>query len=209
MDRVQQALATLRLGVQATSSDVKQAYRDLVMVWHPDRFPSNSRLRAKAETRLKEINEAYRVLADYRSTKSARGDYRPTDQSSGEPGRATPHSYNARGSDTEKKPFLRRSRWGRADFVAAFIFFAVLVAMTGLSEWVIAFCLFGLFWMAIAVWRNPDWRQEAFAKGYRAYEWGYTRERAERQPLKWRESWLQGWAQALADMPELNPENES
>ncbi len=37
----------------------KQAYRDLVHVWHPDRFGDNLRLRQKAETKLKEINSAY------------------------------------------------------------------------------------------------------------------------------------------------------
>ena len=36
--------------------EVKSAYRDLVNVWHPDRFGHNERLRSKAERHLKEIN---------------------------------------------------------------------------------------------------------------------------------------------------------
>ena len=54
-----------RLGLQrgAAADDVRQAYRDLVKVWHPDRFGSEARLRAKAESQLKEINSAYRTLA--------------------------------------------------------------------------------------------------------------------------------------------------
>ena len=52
------------LGVSpgAGEAEMKQAYRDLVKVWHPDRFPGDARLQAKAQDRLKEINEAYRRI---------------------------------------------------------------------------------------------------------------------------------------------------
>jgi hypothetical protein len=46
----------------ATIPEMRQAYRDLVNVWHPDRFAHNPRLRKKAEEKLKEINQAYRFL---------------------------------------------------------------------------------------------------------------------------------------------------
>jgi hypothetical protein len=45
--------------------DVKQAYRDLAQVWHPDRFSHSDRLQAKAQRNLKRINEAYALLKDY------------------------------------------------------------------------------------------------------------------------------------------------
>lgn len=52
------------LGVSAGASplEVKQAYRDLAKVWHPDRFQDNDRLRKRAEEKLKQINDAYEYL---------------------------------------------------------------------------------------------------------------------------------------------------
>ena len=43
----------------ASLEDAKSAYRDLVQVWHPDRFSHNPSLQKKAEEKLKEINGAY------------------------------------------------------------------------------------------------------------------------------------------------------
>ena len=55
-------LQTLELDQNASDEEIKQAYRDLVMVWHPDRFPHNPRLRQKAEAKLKSFNQAYAHL---------------------------------------------------------------------------------------------------------------------------------------------------
>jgi len=44
--------------------EIKQAWRDLVQVWHPDRFTANERLQHKAQDKLKEVNEAYEALRD-------------------------------------------------------------------------------------------------------------------------------------------------
>lgn len=52
----------LEVAPDATDAELRQAYRDLVNVWHPDRFSHNPRLRRKAEEKLKEINAAYRHL---------------------------------------------------------------------------------------------------------------------------------------------------
>jgi DnaJ domain len=57
-----EALEVLALRPGASPLQIKEAYRDLVKVWHPDRFGSDARLRAKAEEKLQRINEAYRVL---------------------------------------------------------------------------------------------------------------------------------------------------
>jgi len=60
--RANEALEVLGLDDGATAATIKEAYRDLVKVWHPDRFGSDARLREKAEEKLKEINLAYQTL---------------------------------------------------------------------------------------------------------------------------------------------------
>ncbi len=49
----------------ASGAEIKQAYRDLVIVWHPDRFPGNSRLQKIATEKLKEFNLAYQELMEF------------------------------------------------------------------------------------------------------------------------------------------------
>jgi hypothetical protein len=62
-----EALDVLALRPGASAVEIKGAYRDLVKVWHPDRFGSDPRLREKAENKLKQINEAYLVLQSDRT----------------------------------------------------------------------------------------------------------------------------------------------
>jgi curved DNA-binding protein CbpA len=53
---------TLGIEYDAPLSEVRRAYRDMVLVWHPDRFANNDRLQKQATEKLVEINEAYRML---------------------------------------------------------------------------------------------------------------------------------------------------
>ncbi len=57
------ALATFGLTRGATQTEIKDAYRVMAKVWHPDRFQNDEQLRGRAEEKLKEINSAYQVLA--------------------------------------------------------------------------------------------------------------------------------------------------
>lgn len=62
MDDLSKAFLTLGLKGGASPDEIKQAYRDLVKVWHPDRFGHDERLRLIAQEKLKEINGAYEFL---------------------------------------------------------------------------------------------------------------------------------------------------
>lgn len=55
------------LEIEPTDSlkEIKQAYRDIVFVWHPDRMAGNTRVQEKAENKLKRINAAYEKLQTY------------------------------------------------------------------------------------------------------------------------------------------------
>jgi hypothetical protein len=52
----------LDLPYNATLAEIKQAYRELVRIWHPDRYSHDERLQKRATEKLIELNEAYRVL---------------------------------------------------------------------------------------------------------------------------------------------------
>ena len=52
---------TLGISIDASSEDIKKAFRQLAMRYHPDRNPANPK---ETEDKFKEINEAYEVLGD-------------------------------------------------------------------------------------------------------------------------------------------------
>lgn len=55
-------LSELELNEDATPEQIRQAYRDLAKVWHPDRFQDDPRMRAKATEKLRRVIEAYDYL---------------------------------------------------------------------------------------------------------------------------------------------------
>ena len=62
---VHRAYKILGLSPGASKEEVHGAFRDLVQVWHPDRFAHDDRLRQKAQRNVKRINAAFQVLKDY------------------------------------------------------------------------------------------------------------------------------------------------
>jgi len=65
MSDIKKCFEILGLLPGATDEEIKEAVRDLVKVWHPDRFNSDPRLQRKAQEKLKEINEAYEAIKSY------------------------------------------------------------------------------------------------------------------------------------------------
>lgn len=68
VDRCYEALG---LWPGATYDEVRQAYRSLVQVWHPDRFTHNPELQRTAQEKLKVINESYSRLRSRKSAEDA------------------------------------------------------------------------------------------------------------------------------------------
>lgn len=58
-----EALQLLELIPPFTMAELKKAYRQAQMIWHPDRFPANDELHAKALARSKLINEAFSEIS--------------------------------------------------------------------------------------------------------------------------------------------------
>ena len=60
---------------------VKKAYWQLAKVWHPDRFPNDPELQTRANTKLKEVNQAFEILSLYfaeaPATKNEASDWNP------------------------------------------------------------------------------------------------------------------------------------
>src|SRR3990172_12279679 len=49
----------------ASWKQLRQTYKKLVNVWHPDRYQQNARKKRQAEEKTKEITRAYKELAEY------------------------------------------------------------------------------------------------------------------------------------------------
>ncbi|MBW2165725.1 MAG: DnaJ domain-containing protein [Deltaproteobacteria bacterium] len=65
---IKQSFEILELDRGASTDEIKQSYKDIVTVWHPDRFSNNPRLRQRAEEKLKEVNAAYDTVKSYLSS---------------------------------------------------------------------------------------------------------------------------------------------
>ena len=74
----QRCCDVLDLTPPVVMTDLKEAYKDLVQVWHPDRFAHNPRLRLRAEEKIKIINLAYETLDRLLSQQQARSNSHPT-----------------------------------------------------------------------------------------------------------------------------------
>jgi curved DNA-binding protein CbpA len=66
---IKRCFEILELDPGASPDEAKQAYKDIVNVWHPDRFSGNLRLKEKAEEKIKEVNAAYDKVKSFFSSK--------------------------------------------------------------------------------------------------------------------------------------------
>ncbi|MCY3712157.1 MAG: J domain-containing protein [Gemmatimonadetes bacterium] len=81
-DTTNRALHSLDLAPGASLDDVKKSYRELALIWHPDKVPD--RVKERATAKFTEINEAYQWLVrnpEYlRGSSTSGSSYRSTSQ---------------------------------------------------------------------------------------------------------------------------------
>jgi hypothetical protein len=124
----------LDLEPTATREEIKRAYMDLVIVWHPDRFAHNSSLRAKAEQKLKRINIAYQFILE-RSTVPSATPERPRSHEDRPNRQTTTNSRNSTergdgaGSESPSQQSLeaKKREAGFGIFFLLTVFFVVLI----------------------------------------------------------------------------------
>jgi curved DNA-binding protein CbpA len=68
MSKLDECYKVLELEPGASLEEIQQGYKDLALVWHPDRFPNHPRLQQKAHKKLQEINEAHQHLRSHTYT---------------------------------------------------------------------------------------------------------------------------------------------
>lgn len=95
---VDRCYRALELEPGASLGEVKEGWRELVKVWHPDRFPNDAKLQRKAQERLKEINHSYEILEQYLTSNTPPPRGRPTSSQSSE----THRSEAGQGPDSQK-----------------------------------------------------------------------------------------------------------
>jgi len=66
---LQSAFEILEIDENASAEEIKQQYRDLASVWHPDRHGQNQRLYNKSVEKMKELNVAYDLISSYLTLK--------------------------------------------------------------------------------------------------------------------------------------------
>lgn len=67
MNDIAQSYAVLDISPTASPLTTKQAYRKLAKIWHPDRYANNPVLKAQAEAKIKQINQAYAIIKAYQA----------------------------------------------------------------------------------------------------------------------------------------------
>jgi tetratricopeptide (TPR) repeat protein len=65
MNDISQWYGILGVGLNASPKAIKIAYRELAQLWHPDRYVDDPELKARAESEIKEINQAYSEIKAY------------------------------------------------------------------------------------------------------------------------------------------------
>ncbi len=113
IDEIPRSYQVLGLRPGVSLEELKAAHRDLAKVWHPDRFGHDPRLQAKAQEKLKEINDAYDDLRFGKSKhRTPSRDYGSSRKSENKT-HARPAEPSGGAQNRETRPYTRRApmRW--------------------------------------------------------------------------------------------------
>ena len=64
-DEIRECYRLFELEAGAPLQAVKGAYRDLLKIWHPDRFPNDPKFQKRATEKTKALNAAYETITAY------------------------------------------------------------------------------------------------------------------------------------------------
>lgn len=70
MSQIRQCYEILKLNPDASTEEIKQAYKKLAKIWHPDCFVGKPEKQEEAEIKFKQILEAYEIIIAYKSDDS-------------------------------------------------------------------------------------------------------------------------------------------
>jgi hypothetical protein len=84
----------LELQPGAPMEAVRSAYRELLKVWHPDRFPNDVQFHRRATEKTAALNEAYHRIADYIRAKDVAHTQSDDSDTSGRSQDVPPHADN-------------------------------------------------------------------------------------------------------------------
>ena len=90
MMKLRRYFEVLEIPVNASYEEARAAYRDMIRVWHPDKFAQNSRLEAKATEKLKQIITAWKHLEKHYKSVSVLNVARQNEKGASSDGAAAP-----------------------------------------------------------------------------------------------------------------------
>jgi hypothetical protein len=72
------AKSILEITSKTSKDEARQIYRELLQVWHPDKYANNAALQERATEKIKILNEAWYVYSNYVSDPEATNQYKTT-----------------------------------------------------------------------------------------------------------------------------------
>jgi len=145
----------LDIAPEANQEEIKQSYRDLAQIWHPDKYEnSNERIKKKAEENFREITLAYQTIIssqpEIRNENDGPGASKAQPNTSKQRKRANSETYDSR-KETKSKNQRKRAKGkeqigshmnhGRRPNPSK-----IMIQMTGKAIWVLVILIFIYLW---------------------------------------------------------------